>query len=158
MFFFLVVIAGITSSISLVEGPASALIDKLGISRAQALAIIAVPGIAGSICFTLPHVIDPNLAGNGTLGLTLLDVVDHWAFNYSLLTVGLLECIMVGWVLGADKLRAAINRHSKLQLGPWFDVLIKYVSPGLLGVVLVWSLIEEFSRDRIYGFFEGMGG
>lgn len=152
MFFFLIVIAGLTSSISLIEGPASALIDKLGISRAKALACIAVPGVIGSICFTLPQIIDPALAGNGTLGLSLLDVMDHWAFSYSLLTVGFLECLMVGWVLGADKLRQAVNAHSRLPLGRWFNVLIKFVAPGLLGIVLFWNLYEEFfSGAPLYG-------
>ena len=149
-FFFLVVIAGLTSSISLVEGPASALIDKLGVTRGKALAMILVPGVAGSIIYTLPAVIDPGLTGNGALGLTLLDVMDHWAFNYSLLTVGMLECLLVGWVLGADKLRHAVNMHSKFKLGPWFDWLIKLVVPGLLAVVLVWSLVSEFT-GRLYG-------
>ena len=151
LFFFLLVIAGLTSSISLIEGPASALIDKFNISRTKALACIAVPGAVGSLFFTLPQVIDPALAGNGTVGLSLLDVMDHWAFNYSLLTVGFFECLMVGWVLGADKLRAAVNTHSKLPLGSWFDVLIKYVAPLLLGVVLIWNLIEEFGGETIYG-------
>lgn len=157
-FFFLLVIAGITSSISLIEGPASALIDKLGVSRAKALAMVAVPGVAGSTCFTLPMVIDPALAGNGTLGLTLLDVVDHWAFGYSLITVGFFECLMIGWVFGADRLRAVVNEHSKLPLGPWFDPLIKFVAPGLLGTVLVLSLVEEMQRGTLYGRIEDMSG
>lgn len=143
-FFFLIVIAGLTSSISLIEGPASALIDKLGITRAKALTLILIPGVVGSLIYTLPTIIDPALAGNGTLGLTLLDVMDHWAFSYSLITVGLLECLLVGWVLGADKLRQAVNRYSKFHLGPWFNVMIKFIAPGLLGIVLIWSLISEW--------------
>ncbi|MGI9173914.1 MAG: sodium-dependent transporter [Rhodothermales bacterium] len=163
-FFFLVVIAGLTSSISLIESPASALIDKLGISRPKALAMILVPGMIGSICFALPMVIDPALAGNGTLGLSLLDAMDHWAFNYSLLTVGCLECLFVGWVLGADKLRMAINYHSKFKIGVWFDVLIKYVIPLLLGLVIISNLIGEFvdfsdfSARPLFGTGVDLGG
>jgi len=157
LFFFLLVIAGITSSISLIEGPASALIDKFQIPRPQALAMVAVPGIVGSLFFALPQIIDPGLSGNGTLGLSLLDVMDHWAFNYSLLTVGFFECIMVGWVLGADKLRAAVNKYSKLPIGPWFDVIIKYVAPLLLGTVIVWNLIEEFTGETLYGAGADLG-
>src|SRR5690606_16729178 len=135
-FFFLLVIAGLTSAVSLAEGMASALIDKLGISRMAALAAVMVPGIAGSLTFALPHIIDPGLAGDGTLGFTLLDLVDHWAFSYSLLLVGLMECLLIGWVLGADRLREVVNRHSKFHLGPWFNALIKFVIPTILAVVL----------------------
>ncbi len=155
-FFLLFVMAGLTSSISLIEGPASALIDKLKISRTKALALIAVPGFVGSLCFALPVVINPSLTGNGTLGLTLLDVLDHWAFNYSLLTVGFLECVMVGWVLGADTLRQAVNRHSTFQLGRWFNGFIRYVAPLLLGTVIVWNLITEFTGP-FYGTVSSSG-
>lgn len=156
LFFLLFLMAGVSSSISLIEGPASALIDKLGIERKKALALVAVPGIIGSVCFAIPTIIDPNLSSNGTLGLTLLDVLDHWAFNYSLLTVSFLECVMLGWVLGAKKLRAAINQNSTFTLGAWFDVLIKYVIPSLLGVVILWNLFNEFSGD-LYGSNYALG-
>lgn len=150
MFFFLVVIAGLTSSVSLIEGMASALIDKLQVPRARALAMVAVPGILGSIACALPFVVDPGLSGNGTAGLNLLDILDHWAFRYSLLTVGLLECLLVGWVFGADRLRAIVNAHTKFRLGPWFDVLIKFVAPALLAVVMAGNLWEDLS-GVLYG-------
>ena len=145
LFFFLLVIAGITSSVSIIESPTSALIDKLGVSRVKALALVAVPGIAGSLCFTLPQVFNEN-----PLGLSLLDMMDHWAFGYSLLIVGFFESLMVGWVLGADTLRRAVNEHSKLPLGPWFNGLIKFVVPLLLGTVILWNVSTEFT-DGLYG-------
>jgi NSS family neurotransmitter:Na+ symporter len=151
-FFFLLVIAGLTSAVSLVEGMASALIDKLGLSRAKALACVMVPGIAGSLTFALPLIVDPGLTGDGTLGLTLLDLLDNWAFRYALITVGLMECLLVGWVLGAAKLRAVVNRHSKFKLGAWFDVLIKFVIPAILGFVLVGTLWQDLNRPGgLYG-------
>lgn len=144
-FFLLLVMAGVTSAISLVEGMASALIDKLGISRARALALVATPGVVGSLLTALPFIVDPGLGGNGTFGLNLLDILDHWAFGYSLLTVGLLECLLLGWVFGAAKIRAAVNAHTKLRLGPWFDVLIKFVIPAVLFLVIVLNLWADLS-------------
>ena len=155
-FFLLLVIAGLTSAVSLVEGMASALIDKLGISRAKALTFVLVPGIAGSLMYAIPTIIDPTLSGNGTLGLTLLDLVDNWAFRYSLLTVGLLECLLVGWVLGADKLRAAVNQYTKFPLGPWFDWMIKLVIPAILAFVLIGTLLQDFTQSG--GKFSDDGG
>jgi NSS family neurotransmitter:Na+ symporter len=155
-FFFLLVVAGLTSSISLIEGPAAALRDKLGLSRARALAVVFVPGALGSLAYTLPLVVDPGLAGSGTLGLSLLDIMDHWVFNYSLLVVGLLQVLFVGWVLGASRLREAVNRHARLRLGAWFDAVIKFVAPGLLGFVLVWSLAQEFG-DGLYASSAPLG-
>jgi NSS family neurotransmitter:Na+ symporter len=158
LFFFLIVIAGLTSSVSLVEGMASALIDKLDISRAKALAMVLIPGALGSLAFALPMIVDEGLVNNGTLGLNLLDILDHWAFRYSLLTVGLMECIMIGWVFGAKNLREAANKHSKFTLGPWFDVLIKFVVPAILLFVLVWNLLEDTVwADWLYGVNNAQG-
>lgn len=149
-FFLLLVIAGLTSSVSLVEGMASALIDKLQVPRAKALALVIVPGVVGSIACALPFVVDPALEGNGTVGLNLLDILDHWAFRYSLLTVGLLQCILLGWVFGADRLRATANRYARFQLGPWFDVLVKFVVPAVLAVVLAFNLYDDLTGG-LYG-------
>ena len=150
-FFFLIVMAGITSAISLVEGMASAIIDKMGIDRKKALTMVAVPGIIGSLITTLPFIVDPGLAGNGTVGLNFLDILDHWAFGYSLLTVGFLECVFLGWVFGAANLRAFVNQHSRLKLGAWFDVLIRFVIPAILLVVIVWNLYIDLVGGPLYG-------
>ncbi len=152
LFFFLLVIAGLTSAVSLVEGFAAPLIDKLHVSRAAALGLVLVPGILGSLAFALPHVIDPGLTGNGTLGLTLLDILDHWVFRYALIFSGFMQCILIGWVLGADKLRRAANEYSKFHLGRWFNWLIKLVIPAILGYVLVGTLLQDLSQPGgLYG-------
>ncbi|MEL6616472.1 MAG: hypothetical protein AAFQ43_12090, partial [Bacteroidota bacterium] len=139
------------------EGMASAIIDKTGCSRAVALAGVAVPGIIGSLITALPFVVDPGLAGNGTVGLNFLDILDHWAFGYSLLTVGFLECVLLGWVFGADKLRAFVNQHTKFKLGVWFEWLIKIVIPAILLVVIVWNLYIDLSGE-LYGSTNPLDG
>jgi NSS family neurotransmitter:Na+ symporter len=149
LFFLLLLMAGLSSSVSLVEGLASALIDKFKISRGRAITIFCLLGAMGSMLFALPQVVNPGLENNGTLGLTLLDLVDHWAFSYGLLIVGLLECLLVGWAFGAGRLRKHINSTSRFTLGPWYDILIKFVIPGLLIWVLGYAIRNEFSG--LYG-------
>ena len=97
----------------------------------------------GSLLFALPMVIDKGLTGDGTLGLKLLDITDHWVFNYSLLIVGFFEVLMIGWLFGAENLRTAINQYAKVKLGKWFVFLIKYVIPLLLLIVISSSLASE---------------
>lgn len=151
LFFLLVTTAGLTSSVSLIEGMVSAVIDKFGVTRSRALALVAVPCAILSSAFVMPHIVDPAMNGNGTLGLTLLDLVDHWVFSYALITVGLVETLILAWVLGADQVRTAINAHSKIPLGGWYEYLIRFGAPALLGVILVWSLAGEFTGPFLYG-------
>ena len=143
LFFTLLLTAGLTSSVSLVEAVGSGIIDKFGLSRRRAVIITSLIGTMGSCCFALPHVIDPGLRSDGTLGLTLLDLFDHWAFSYGLLTCGFLECVFVGWVLGADKLRAYLNERSRIHLPRAFEWMIRYVIPLVILFILGWSIRTE---------------
>ncbi len=147
MFFLLIILAGLTSSVSLIEASVSAIIDKLNLNRTKALIYISLVGLLGSALFALPQIIDSQLSGNGTLGLTLLDLMDHWVFNYSLLIVGLAEVIFISWVFGTDRLRDAINKYTKFKLGSSYAFLIKYIVPFLLIVVIVTSLIAEYKPN-----------
>lgn len=149
LFFLLLLLAGLSSSVSLVEGLASSLIDKFRISRAKAVGLFCIFGFVGSAMFTLPQVVNPGLENDGTLGLTLLDLVDHWAFSYGLLIVGLLECLLIGWAFGAKRLRAGVNSSSRFNLGSWYDWLIKLIIPALILYVLIVGIKGEFAG--LYG-------
>jgi len=150
LFFTLLLLAGLTSSVSLVEGIVSSMRDKYKWTRKKTVMVTAAVGFVGSVCFALPQVVNPGLEDDGTLGLTLLDLIDHWVFSYGLLIMGLSECVFVGWVMGPDKIRKHLNVNSRIKLGIWFDALIKFVIPALLLFVLGYSLVGEF-RDGLYG-------
>ncbi|MEZ4239299.1 MAG: sodium-dependent transporter [Myxococcota bacterium] len=151
LFFTLLLFAGLSSSVSLVEAMALAVCDKLPhVRRSTVVLGVSLFGFVGSTLFAIPKVIDPGLDGNGTLGLSLLDLVDHWAFSYGLLLTGLAETIIVGWVLGPATLREWLNAYGHLRVGKWFDVLVKYVIPAILLFLLLYSATNEV-RDGLYG-------
>jgi NSS family neurotransmitter:Na+ symporter len=158
LFFTLLLVAGLTSSVSLLEAAISALLDKFGGSRRRAVAVVCSIGIAGSMLFALPVVIDAQLAQAGTLGLTLLDFIDHYANGYGLILVGVGECVIVGWFMPRGALRQVINEHSRLKLGPWFDVLIRWVIPGVLLVSAGSAMREELVRGTVYGTSDALVG
>jgi NSS family neurotransmitter:Na+ symporter len=150
LFFTLLLLAGLTSSVSLVEGIVSAVRDKFGWSRTRIVLCTAAVGVVGSACFALPQVVNPGLENDGTMGLTLLDLIDHWVFSYGLLLMGLCECVLVGWVLGPDKIRALLNETSSIKLGSWFDFLIKYAIPVVLLYIIGVGVYGEF-QNGLYG-------
>lgn len=161
LFFTLLLVAGLSSSVSLVEALISAMIDKFRIARVKILLIFSALGLAGSIVFALPKVIDPGLDSNGTLGLSLLDLIDHWAFSYGLPLVGLVECLLIGWLFPVSKLREFINENANLKLSPIWDWLIKLVIPLLLAVILGYSLYGEivggiYGHDMETGSIDGL--
>jgi NSS family neurotransmitter:Na+ symporter len=157
VFFLLLLMAGLSSSVSLIEGLNTAIIDKFGWSRRRTLAVTSTFGLVGSLMFALPQIIDPDLVWDGTLGFTLLDLVDHWAFSHGLLIVGLVECLIIGWLLPVARLREHLNRHSRLHLPAVFDWLIKLVIP-LAILFILGSSVRDKLRDGIYGWNPDLAG
>lgn len=143
LFFLLLIIAGISSSISIIEAFTSAILDKFALPRKKVITTICVLGFFGSLLFTT------------NAGLLWLDIVDHFLNQYGLITVGIVEAFVVGWLYRTDKLKAHIvsnlglsgTRHKifdyvVLQL--WM-YCIRFITPVALGVAIVHSLIQEFA-------------
>jgi NSS family neurotransmitter:Na+ symporter len=125
-------------------------IDKFGLPRNKVLVGVFLVGLAGSVLFVLPEVIDPGLNDDGTLGFTLLDLFDHWAFGYGLLICGLSELIILGWLYDIDKILAFINESSRVKLGAKFRFLVRYILPLVVLSILVLSAVEEVTGG-LYG-------
>jgi len=131
LFFFTLCVAGISSSISIIEAFNSALIDKFHFDRKVTTTIISILGFFGSIIF----------ATGG--GLFWIDIVDHFLSHYGLVIVGVLQAVLVGWIYKASKLREHIDRVSDLKIGVWWDKTIKYLVPSVLLVLLLNDLRYE---------------
>ena len=134
MFFLSLVAAGISSSISIIEAFTSAMVDKFGVNRKTFVTLISILGFLGSIIFTTEA------------GLLWLDIVDHFLTHYGLVVVGIAECILVGWFFRLKILRNHINKISSIKLGLWWDILIKYFVPLVLGIIVIWDLYNELKE------------
>jgi len=106
----------------------------------KVIAGVFVVGLGGSVLFTLPQVVDPTLDNDGTLGFTLLDLMDHWAFGYGLLLCGMLEVLILGWVYDINKLIAFINQTARFKLGLKFKILVRFILPMVIISIIVWSV------------------
>jgi neurotransmitter:Na+ symporter, NSS family len=131
LFFASLVVAGLSSSVSIVEAFASAAVDRFGWDRRRVVSTISVLGFLGGLVFTSQG------------GLFWLDIVDHFLTHFGLVVVGLLEALLAGWLIRIEPLRKHINAVSDLQLGVWWTVLIKYFVPGVLIVILGGDLIHD---------------
>ena len=131
LFFLSLTVAGVSSAISIVEAFVSGAEDKFGINRKMLATVLCFLGFVGGIIFTTDG------------GLFWLDIVDHFINNYGLVMAGLIECIVVGWFFNLDIIRKHLNKVSKLQLGTWWNWVIKLCLPLFLAVILLNQLIRE---------------
>jgi len=140
LFFVSLVIAGLSSGISIVEAFTSAVIDKFHYSRKTVVTTLCITGFIGSIIFT------------SNAGLFWLDIADHFMTHYGLVLVGFLECIVIGWIWKAEKLRKHIDQSEKEILSPWWDIAVKVITP----LVLIFLLVNDFIKE-VSSPYEGYG-
>ena len=139
LFFFALVVAGLSSHISIMEAVTSAIIDKLKWSRKKAANVVIGTGFVVSMAF----------ATNG--GLLLLDLVDHFANNIGIMVGGLVEIVLMAWLLKrVPEVRNYVNERSDFSIGQWFEICLRFVTPIMLAIILATKLYALFT--------EGYGG
>lgn len=140
IFFGALVIAGLSSAISLIEAFSRSITDKFGWPRKLIVTALCFVGFFGSLIFS------------SGAGLYWLDIVDHYINQYGLMIAGVLECLVVGWFLKAKILRTHINAVSDWNLNKLWDFAIRILTPGILLVILASNLINEFQKP--YGGYD----
>ena len=139
IFFSALIFAGITSAISIFESFVSSVIDKFGFSRKSVATICSLIGCAGSLIFTTGA------------GLHWIEIVDYFLNNFGLLMIGLLEAILIAWVLGADKLSQHIERHNPLPAMRIWRLVIRFITPTLIFILLIAEFVRVI-KDPYGGY------
>jgi NSS family neurotransmitter:Na+ symporter len=68
--------------------------------------------------------------------------VDYFAGTFGLTLVGLLECIVIGYVYKAQKMREYVNEVSEFRIGKWWDICIMIITPLILGISFILSVVK----------------
>ncbi len=131
IFFTALVIAGLSSSISQIEGLVASLIDKFNWKRKKIIHIITLLGILIGLIYTTGS------------GYYWLDLIDHFISSYLLVLIGFLEAFVVGWIFKAENLRSYVNDISNVNVGKWWNFMIKYFIPLVLGVTFILSMKSD---------------
>ncbi|RZU30740.1 sodium-dependent transporter [Blastococcus saxobsidens] len=130
LFFGSLVIAGITSLISVIEVVISAVRDKFDTSRLTATLAVGVPAAVLSLVLF-----------STTSGIFVLDVVDHFVNQYGILVVALISMLVVAWAVQAlTGLGDHLNVHGRPRVGTGWRVLVGIVAPVGLAIVLFFAI------------------
>jgi len=141
LFFLMLLSLGIDSAFSLVEAVAAGLLDYIKTSKEKISFWVCLAGLIGGLIFCT-HA-----------GYYWLDVVDNFTNGMLLVIFGLLECVFVGWLFGARKVREFANANSEVQIGRWWDICIAVLTPMALIVVLALSMWDSIKAP--YGGYPG---
>jgi len=128
LFFALALIAAITSAVSLLEVPVACLIDRLGWSRSRAVwvsaALIFVAGLPAAT------------------SMEVLGWMDSVFGGLLLILGGLLLALLLGWVLPARFQEELSHSGSPIWLQRFLLVMLRWISPPVIAVGLVISVID----------------
>ena len=146
LFFILVLFAAITSSVSIMEAIVSGLIDEFGMKRGTATALVAVFGIAVGIACSLGFGI---WSGFTILGFSILDFLDFVSNSILLPLVGMLTCIMVGFVIKPDAIISEVELNGEFKMKNFYTAMAKWVAPIFIFAILVSSILQGFGIIKI---------
>lgn len=141
VFFTLITLAALSSAISILEPTVAWLVESKRCSRARAVwclgALIWLVGLGAVFSFNIWE--DVKL-----YGMTFFDVLDFLTAKIMLPLGGLLIALFVGWRMNSS---AIVEELGSIQQGAykyWLRIL-RYVSPLLVAIVFVMSLLDKFS-------------
>ncbi len=129
IWFGLLFIAGITSSISLAQPVIAFLEDEYKYTRRKAVSIFFV--VAFLLC-------QPAIF---LLGKGAVDELDFWGGTFCLVLFGTVETILFGWIFGLDKAWIELHAGSDITIPRIYRFIIKYITPVFLLILLAaWGI------------------
>ncbi len=148
MWFGLLFIAGITSSLAMGSPYISFMQDEFRWSRNKsAISFGIIIMLLG-----LPTVFFYNEG--------VFDQYDYWTGTFALFVFAMLQIILFAWFFGIDKAWKEINIGAEIKIPVVFKYIIGYVTPILLIIVFLASVIKPLDNDWIGAFnnlFAGKG-
>lgn len=137
LFFGSLVLAGLSSLISVSQTYVAGAQEKLGLSRSRAVGVVGGAAAVGSLLF----------ATHG--GVFLLDTADHFINNFGVAMAGLVQVVVVAWVLRRlGDLWEHADAISDIRLGRWWTASLTVLTPLLLG----WMMIDNVRTVLAEGY------
>ena len=136
LFFLLLLVAALTSTISIAEVSVKMMIDRFRLSRRAGVFIVLLPLLGFSAVCSLSF---GSLADFRIFGLTVFDLFDQVTTNIFLPVISLGVCIYMGWFAPKHLLADELSNNGTLR-SPFTGIIlfiIKYVAPVLIATILI---------------------
>jgi SNF family Na+-dependent transporter len=136
IFFLLLFLAAITSSLSMLQPGIAFLEEGLNISRKQSVALLGLVTAIGT-----------GFIWYFSKDLKALDTIDFWVGTVMLFIQATILVIIFGWGLGIEKGWAMAHEGAEMRIPRAYKFIIKFVTPAFL--LLVFAL---FILQNVFGW------
>jgi NSS family neurotransmitter:Na+ symporter len=147
MFFFLLFLAAITSSLAMLQPGIAFLEEGLGIGRKQSVALLGLVTAIG--CAFVVYF---------SKDLKALDTMDFWVGTVLLFIMAAVIIIYFGWSMGLERGWQEAHRGAEMRIPTLFKFVMKYLSPlYLIGIFALFLVFNVFGWDPGSGEFKRTG-
>lgn len=136
LFFLLLTVAALTSTISIAEVSVAFIRDRFHTSRLKACLVVLLPLFALSALCSLSM---GPLEYIHIAGFNIFDFLDNVATNIMLPVGSIFLCIYVGWFAPKGLLRGQLSNYGTVKSRMYLPILfiIRWIAPVLIGLVLI---------------------
>jgi neurotransmitter:Na+ symporter, NSS family len=144
LFFFLLFLAAITSSLSMLQPAIAFLEEGLGLNRKQSVTLL---GLLTAIGCTFVTYFSKDLKA--------LDTMDFWVGTVLIFIMATVLIIYFGWGMGIERGFEEAHRGAELRIPNVFKFIIKFVSPAYLLIIFaLFILFKVLGWDYTTGEFK----
>lgn len=140
-FFFMVILAALTSSISLMETIVSIVMDKFKLGRKTSclvvLGISVIIGVPSSLGYSA-------WSGVTILNMPFLDFFDFISNSVMMPIVAFATCLFVTFVMKPKGVIEEVELDNKFRMKKLFSVMIRFVAPICILAILVSAILSAF--------------
>ncbi|MFM8579249.1 MAG: sodium:calcium symporter [Planctomycetaceae bacterium] len=132
MFFFVLFIAAITSSLSMLQPGIALLEEALGIGRKGSVGLLGTLTALGT-----------GFVAWFSRDLKALDTLDFWVGTFLIFVLATIQIILFGWAFGIDRGWEELHRGAAIRLPRFFRPVFLYLCPGFLVTIFVLWILKN---------------
>lgn len=138
LWFLMLFIAAITSSLSMLQPVIAFLEEGFGLKRHASAALLGLISALGCV-FVL------SFSGE----LLALDTFDFWVGTMLIFVLAMIQTLLYGWVFGIQKGHEELHKGASIRV-PWFvQLILKYVAPVYLLAIFIgvcWTQGADYAK------------
>jgi hypothetical protein len=135
IFFGALVMAGLSSAVSISEAFGSAVQDAFGLSRKVTVTVLCLIAFLGGLIFCTQS------------GLVVLDIVDHFLCAYGLVSVAAFETLIVAWFFSSKRMRQHLDDNADFKFHNWLNLLMRVVIT--ISLIFLWYGLTQIDQQGL---------
>lgn len=141
LFFFLLFLAAVTSSLSMLQPGIAFLETSLGANRKQSIAILGfITGVGSMMVVYFSE------------SFKALDTMDFWVGTFLIFILATIQIIFFSWIMGTDEGFREAHKGASFRIPSIFAFVMRYITPlFLLVIFILWLSQNLFGYNIITG-------